>query len=85
MQHEEPEAPDVELKPLPKGLKYEFLGDNKTYPMIVSDELSQEEMDKLLALFWKHKRVIGYTIHELKGLAQPFAPIVYTLKKTASQ
>jgi hypothetical protein len=28
---------------LPKGLKYEFLGPDKTYPVIVSDELSPEE------------------------------------------
>jgi hypothetical protein len=29
---EEPQAPEVDLKPLPKGLKYEFLGPDKTYP-----------------------------------------------------
>jgi hypothetical protein len=34
---EEPQAPEVDLKPLPKGLKYEFLGPDKTYPVIVSD------------------------------------------------
>jgi hypothetical protein len=28
---EEPQVPEVDLKPLPKGLKYEFLGPNKTY------------------------------------------------------
>jgi hypothetical protein len=37
---EEPQVPEVDLKPLPKGLKYEFLGLDKTYPVIVSDELS---------------------------------------------
>jgi hypothetical protein len=37
---EEPQVPEVDLKPLPKGLKYEFLGPDKTYPVIVSDELS---------------------------------------------
>jgi hypothetical protein len=26
LQQQEPEAPDIELKPLPKGLKYDFLG-----------------------------------------------------------
>jgi hypothetical protein len=36
---EEPQVPEVDLKPLPKGLKYEFLGPDKTYPVIVSDEL----------------------------------------------
>jgi hypothetical protein len=47
---EEPQAPDVDLKPLPKGLKYEFLGPDKTYPVIVSDELSPEENEALLIL-----------------------------------
>jgi hypothetical protein len=41
---EEPQVPEVHLKPLPKGLKYEFLGPDKTYPVIMSDELSPEEM-----------------------------------------
>jgi hypothetical protein len=36
---EEPQVPKVDLKPLPKGLKYEFLGPDKTYPVIASDKL----------------------------------------------
>jgi hypothetical protein len=47
---EEPQVPEVDLKPLPKGLKYKFLGPDKTYPVIVSDELSPEEYEKLLIL-----------------------------------
>jgi hypothetical protein len=47
---EEPQVPEVDLKPLPKGLEYEFLGPDKTYPVIVSDELSPEEIGKLLIL-----------------------------------
>jgi hypothetical protein len=43
-------VPKVDLKPLPKGLKYEFLGPDKTYTVIVSDELSPEENEKLLFL-----------------------------------
>jgi hypothetical protein len=39
---EEPQVPEVDLKPLPKGFKYKFLGPDKTYPVIVSDELSPE-------------------------------------------
>jgi hypothetical protein len=42
IKHEEPQVPEVVLKPFPKRLKYEFLGPNKTYPVIVSDELSPE-------------------------------------------
>jgi len=29
-------APKVDLKPLPKGLRYAFLGPNSTYPMIIN-------------------------------------------------
>jgi hypothetical protein len=47
---EESQVPEVEHKPLPKGLKYEFLGPDKTYPVIVSEELSPEENEKLLIL-----------------------------------
>jgi hypothetical protein len=34
----EPQVPKVDLIPLPRGLKYEFLGPDKTYPIIVSNE-----------------------------------------------
>jgi hypothetical protein len=64
--------PDIELKPLPKGLNYEFLGADKTHPVIVSDELSPGEMDKLLNLLRKLKKVIGYSISDLKGISPAF-------------
>jgi hypothetical protein len=41
---EKPQVPKVDLKPLLKGLKYEFLSPDKTYPVIVSDELSPQKM-----------------------------------------
>jgi hypothetical protein len=69
---EEPQVPEVDLKPLPKGLKYEVLGPNKTYPVIVSDELSPEESEKFLNLLKKHMKAIGYSINDLKGLSLAF-------------
>jgi hypothetical protein len=69
---QEPKMLDIELKALPKGLKYDFLGANKTYSVIVSDEFSPEEMDKLLNLLRKHKKVIGYSISDLKGISPAF-------------
>ena len=72
LDQEEDGAPDVEMKPLPKGLKYEFLGDGKTFPVIISDELSSEETEKLLNLLMKHKKVIGYSINDLKGISPAF-------------
>jgi hypothetical protein len=72
LQQQEPEVTDIELKPLPKGLKYDFLGADKTYSVIVSDELSPGEMDKLLNLLRKHKNVIRYSISDLKGISPAF-------------
>jgi hypothetical protein len=69
---EQPQVPEVDLKPLPKGLKYEFLGPGKTYTVIVSDELSPEENEKLLILLKKHRKVIGYSINDLKGISPTF-------------
>ena len=53
-------------------MKYEFLGDGKTFPVIVSDELSLEETEKLLNLLKKHRKVICYSINELKGISPAF-------------
>jgi hypothetical protein len=72
LKQQEHEMPDIELNPLPKVLKYEFLGADKTYPVIVSDELSPKEMDKLLNLLRKHKKVIWYSITDLKGISPVF-------------
>jgi len=36
----EDHAPNVELKPLPLSLRYEFLGLDSTYPVIVNASLS---------------------------------------------
>jgi hypothetical protein len=69
---EEPQVPEVDLKPLPKGLKYKFLGPDKTYLVIVSDELSPEENEELLIVLKKHRKVIGYSINDLKGLSPAF-------------
>jgi hypothetical protein len=80
---EEPKVPEVDLKPLPKGLKYEFLVLDKTYPFIVSDELSPKENEQLLNLLKKHRKVIGYSINDLQG--PTFAHIVYLWKTNISR
>jgi hypothetical protein len=72
IKHEEPQVPEVDLKPLPNGLKYKFLGPDKTYPVIVSDELSPEQNEKLLISLKKHRKVIGYSINDHKGLSPAF-------------
>nr|XP_027122312.1 uncharacterized protein LOC113739281 [Coffea arabica] len=53
------QAPELELKPLPKHLKYVFLGDNKTLPIIISAHLSPGQEDRLIRLLRNHKEAIG--------------------------
>ncbi|XP_042021284.1 uncharacterized protein LOC121768798 isoform X1 [Salvia splendens] len=59
----------LELKPLPLHLRYAFLGGNDTFPVIVSSSLSSFELDKLLRVLRKHKRAIGWSISDIKGIS----------------
>jgi hypothetical protein len=62
------EAPKVELKPLPPSLRYEFLGPNSTYPVIVNANLNEVETEKLIYVLKKYPKAIGYTIDDIKGI-----------------
>ncbi|XP_025679160.1 uncharacterized protein [Arachis hypogaea] len=66
---EKEEAPKLELKPLPSNLKYAFLGDDDTFPVIISSSLSKEEENDLLQILRSHKDAIGWTISDLKGIS----------------
>ncbi|CAM8908461.1 unnamed protein product [Rhodiola kirilowii] len=59
----------VELKPLPASLRYEFLGPNSTYPVIVNASLTDVETQKLLEVMCKHRPALGYSIDDLKGIS----------------
>ena len=65
---EEPSRPPIELKPLPSGLRYAFLNSDVESPVIISDKLSEEETNKLIAVLEKHRSVLGYTLQDLKGI-----------------
>ena len=66
---EKPSRPPIELKHLPFGLRYAFLNSDVESPVIISDKLSEEEMDKLIAVLGKHRSVLGYTLQDLKGIS----------------
>ncbi len=42
--------PTLELKPLPKELKYAFLGENSSYPVVISSTFTFEQEGKLIKL-----------------------------------
>ncbi|KAK1667638.1 hypothetical protein QYE76_055797 [Lolium multiflorum] len=58
-----------DLKPLPDNLKYAYIDDKKTYPVIISAKLSDFEEERLLEILKKHRGAIGYTLDDLKGIS----------------
>ncbi|KAI3669358.1 hypothetical protein L6452_40591 [Arctium lappa] len=64
------QAPDLELKPLPDHLKYAYLGENDTLPVIISANLSPREEGELVKVLKEHKGAIGWTIVNIKGFHQ---------------
>ncbi|CAA0832613.1 Unknown protein [Striga hermonthica] len=52
-------VPKLELKPLPEHLKYAYLGENDTFPVIVSSYLSNSELERLLRVLRGHKSAFG--------------------------
>ena len=58
-----------ELKQLLDHLKYVFLGENKTLPVIISNKLNDEQGKKLIVVLKVHKDAIGWTIADIKGIS----------------
>ena len=62
------QAPTLELKPLPSHLKYVFLGEHETLPVIVSSSLTAQEEEKLVRVLKEFKSAIGWTLADIKGI-----------------
>ncbi|XP_070668511.1 uncharacterized protein [Malus domestica] len=63
------QAPTLELKPLPDHLKYVFLGNDETLPVIVSSSLTAHEEEKLVRVLREYKTAIGWTLADIKGIS----------------
>ncbi|XP_038891679.1 uncharacterized protein LOC120081074 [Benincasa hispida] len=61
------QPPELELKQLPRHLKYAFLGTNNTLPIIIFTNLTKPNEDSLLQMLKKHTRVIGWTLADIHG------------------
>ena len=58
----------LELKELPSHLKYFFLGNNNTLPVIISAHLDKSQEKTLLKILRKYMTAIGWTIADTKGI-----------------
>ena len=63
------QAPKLELKALPQHLKYAYLGEGDTLPVIVSSTLSKQQEERLLDVLKRHKTAIGWTLADIKGIS----------------
>ncbi|KAL1290734.1 hypothetical protein AAHE18_20G150300 [Arachis hypogaea] len=66
---EEEKPPKPELKPLPPSLKYAFLGEGDTFPVIISSTLNSQEEEALIQVLRTHKTALGWSIADLKGIS----------------
>ncbi|XP_040956132.1 uncharacterized protein [Gossypium hirsutum] len=62
------DPPTLELKALPNHLKYVFLEEKDTLPVIVSNKLTKDEEESLQVLR-DYKEAIGWTVADIKGLS----------------
>ena len=77
------EPPKLELKPIPDTLKYAFLGDWKTLPVIISSQLDEDQEGKLLDVLSEHKEALSWTIIDIKGISPPVVMHQIHLKENA--
>ena len=63
------EPPQVELKELPKHLKYAYVGEGNTLPVIIASNLTGEQEEKLMKVLVTHRAAIGWTVADLKGIS----------------
>ena len=58
----------MEEKQLPNHLRYAYLGEESTLPVIISSSLSNMEKEKLLNILKEHKEAIGWSLADIKGI-----------------
>ena len=63
------EPPILELKTLPSHLKYAFLEKDSKLPVVISSSLSNVQEEKLLRVLREHKKSLGWTIVDIKGIS----------------
>ena len=65
----EERPPKLELKPLPSHFKYALLGEEETFPVIISSSLEMDQENQLLEILRTHITALGWTIADIKGIS----------------
>ena len=75
------EAPTLDLKPLPDHLKYVYLGESETLPIIVASDLMSEHEEALIKLLQQYRKAIGWTLADIQGISPSFCMHKITLEE----
>ena len=62
------QPPKMDQKPLPSHLRYAYLRDASTLPVIISASLIAAKEDKLLRVLRDHKDTLGWSMTDLNGI-----------------
>ena len=62
------QPPQLEQNPLPSHLRYAYLGESSTLPVIISASLTAVEEENLLRVLRDHKDAIGWSLADLKAI-----------------
>ena len=62
------EAPKLGLKALPPHLRYEFLENGDTLPVIIASDLNEQQVESMVKVLKRFKRAIGWTIADIIGI-----------------
>ncbi|KAL1553746.1 hypothetical protein AAHA92_14379 [Salvia divinorum] len=63
------ERSTTELKKLPSGLKYAYLGEKETKPVIINSQLTQKQEKKLMKVLERNQKAIGWNLSDLVGIS----------------
>ncbi|MDV3187749.1 MAG: hypothetical protein Q8836_02575, partial [Sweet potato little leaf phytoplasma] len=66
------QPPALELKPLPTHLKYKFLGETESLPVIISSKLDSSQEHLLMEVLARHKKAIGWSLADIKGISPSY-------------
>ncbi|XP_022881019.1 uncharacterized protein LOC111398335 [Olea europaea var. sylvestris] len=62
-------VPILELKQLPSHLRYAYLGESSTLAVIIANEMTELEEQRLLRVLTEYKIAIGWSIANIRGIS----------------
>ena len=72
LHHEQPvkdPVPSSELKALPNHLKYKYLDEKESFPVIIASNLTEQQEEDLLTVLRENREAIGWTMADIKGIS----------------